>query len=108
MIPILCDGGVLDAIDGDLRTWRHMLAPYVVIIGRYCWEIGRWLQQWQLDGRQRMQQFDDSPGATSSETTMNSDMNIELRQVARLIKVLQQTEWLVDVSVARGACLDKV
>jgi hypothetical protein len=106
MIPILYEGGVLDAIDGDLRTWRHMLAPYVVIIGRYCLEIGHLLQQWQLDGRQRMRQFDDSPGATSSEINRNSDMDAELRQVDHVIRVLKKAEWLADVT--KGACLDKV
>jgi hypothetical protein len=31
----------------DLATLRAMVAPWVVIIGLYCCELGRWLQRWQ-------------------------------------------------------------
>jgi hypothetical protein len=37
-------GGVADAIGYDLRTWRHILAPWVVLLGRCCWVVGHWLQ----------------------------------------------------------------
>jgi hypothetical protein len=110
-ITVLYEAGVPDAIGRDLRTWRCMLAPYVVIIGRYCWEIGRWLQQWQQDGLQRMQHYDVSPSIALSRDFHSrvSDLQTELRQIDRVIEVLQKADWLVNASIAKdGAGLDQV
>jgi hypothetical protein len=44
----------------DLRTWRAMIAPWVVIIGLYCCELGRWLQRWHQEQLQALQQPNNS------------------------------------------------
>jgi hypothetical protein len=40
----------------DLRTWRAMIAPWVVMIGLYCCELARWLQRWQQEHLQALRQ----------------------------------------------------
>jgi hypothetical protein len=110
-ITVLYEAGVPDAIDDDLRTWRCMLAPYVVVIGRYCWQIGRGLQQWQQDGLQRMKHCDVNPSITLSRDfhSRGLDLESELRQIDRVIEVLQKADWLVNFSMAKdSAGLDQV
>jgi hypothetical protein len=38
-LRVCAHAGVPDAIGRDLRTWRHMLAHWVVLLGRYCLEV---------------------------------------------------------------------
>jgi hypothetical protein len=48
------DAGVPSLV--DLRTWRAMIAPWVLVIGLYCYELGRWLQRWRKQQLQALQQ----------------------------------------------------
>jgi hypothetical protein len=47
--------GVPDAIGRDLRTWRHMLAHWMMLLGRYCLAVGHWLLKWQQEQQKQLE-----------------------------------------------------
>ena len=55
-IYVLCGAGVPGMV--DVRTWRAMIAPWMLLLGFYCCDLGRWLQRWQQGQLQVLQQPD--------------------------------------------------
>lgn len=57
-VDTLSDAGVHTMV--DLRTWRAMVAPWVVLMGLHFCQLGHWLQQWQREQLRQLRQLQQS------------------------------------------------
>ena len=89
--------GVPDAIGRDLPTWRHMLAHWVVLLGRYCLELGSWLQKWPQEQQQAQQRLSRNLGRMNLSSSELSSWQASacLGIVYDVIEVLENAEWLL-------------
>jgi hypothetical protein len=80
-IDMLSDAGVPGMV--DLCTWRAMIAPWVILIGLYCCQMGRRLQQWLHDQQQVLQQ------PSSSVSCNGADAGAALHEFSETCDALQ-------------------